>query len=214
MASQPLDRLFVEQARDYLSSEYPAKLRIAIAALPQDKLWWRPNEDSNSVGNLLLHLNGNIRQWIVAGVGGDAYERHRADEFAAREGRPASELLTALERTLGDVDRILGGLSADRLAERCAIQGRDITVLDAIFHVTEHFCTTWDRSFSSSKCSHPVASTSMRTPAGWRARSGINRRERWFIPRSALRSSRVGRRRLSSTVRATRPLWWPAGGLS
>ena len=107
MASQPLDRLFVEQARDYLSSEYPAKLRIAIAALPQDKLWWRPNEDSNSVGNLLLHLNGNIRQWIVAGVGGEAYERHRADEFAAREGRPASELLTALERTLGDVDRIL-----------------------------------------------------------------------------------------------------------
>ena len=139
MASQPLDRLFVEQARDYLSSEYPAKLRIAIAALPQDKLWWRPNEDSNSVGNLLLHLNGNIRQWIVAGVGGEAYERHRADEFAAREGRPASELLTALERTLGDVDRILGGLSADRLAERCAIQGRDLTVLDAIFHVTEHF---------------------------------------------------------------------------
>lgn len=139
MASQHLDRLFVEQAREYLSSEYPAKLRIAIAALPQDKLWWRPNEDSNSVGNLLLHLNGNIRQWIVAGVGGEAYERQRADEFAAREGRPASELLTVFERTLGDVDRILSGLSADRLAERCAIQGRDITVLDAIFHVTEHF---------------------------------------------------------------------------
>src|SRR4029077_13982679 len=136
MASQPLNRLFVERARDYLSSEYPAKLRITIAALPPDKLWWRPNEDSNSVGNLLLHLNGNIRQWIVAGVGDEAYERHRDQEFAAREGRPASELLTALERTLGDVDRILGGLSAERLAARCAIQGRDLTVLDAIFHLT------------------------------------------------------------------------------
>ena len=79
MASQHLDRLFVERARDYLSSEYPAKLRITIAALPQDKLWWRPNEDSNSVGNLLLHLNGNLRQWVVAGVGGEPYDRHRAE---------------------------------------------------------------------------------------------------------------------------------------
>jgi uncharacterized damage-inducible protein DinB len=139
MSMQHLDRLFVERARDYLASEYPKKLGLTIAALPPDKLWWRPNQESNSVGNLLLHLNGNLRQWMVAGVGGEAFARHRAEEFSAREGGSASELLAALERTLGDVDRILSGLSADRLAERCAIQGREITVLDAIFHVTEHF---------------------------------------------------------------------------
>jgi uncharacterized damage-inducible protein DinB len=139
MSAPHLDRLFVERARDYLASEYPAKLRITVNALPPDKLWWRPNEDSNSVGNLLLHLNGNLRQWIVAGVGGEAYARHRAEEFSAREGHPVAELLAALERTLADIDRILGGLTAERLAERCAIQGRDLTVLDAIFHVTEHF---------------------------------------------------------------------------
>ena len=134
-----LDRLFVERARDYLAKEYPAKLRITVNALPPDKLWWRPNQDSNSVGNLLLHLNGNLRQWIVAGVGGEAYTRQRAEEFAAHEGRPASELLADLGRTLADIDRILSGLSAERLAERRAIQGRELTVLDAIFHVTEHF---------------------------------------------------------------------------
>jgi uncharacterized damage-inducible protein DinB len=139
MSPQHLDRLFVERARDYLASEYPAKLRRTMTALPHEKLWWRPNEESNSVGNLLLHLNGNLRQWIVAGVGGEAFARHRAEEFAAREGGSASDLLAALERTLTDVDRILIGLTADRLAERCAIQGREITVLDAIFHVTEHF---------------------------------------------------------------------------
>jgi uncharacterized damage-inducible protein DinB len=139
MSAHHLDRLFVDRARDYLSSEYPAKLRLTLAAVPQDKLWWRPNEDSNSIGNLLSHLNGNLRQWIVAGVGGEAFERHRAEEFAARQGAQASVLLALLERTLADVDRILSGLTADRLAERCAIQGRDLTVLDAIFHVTEHF---------------------------------------------------------------------------
>jgi uncharacterized damage-inducible protein DinB len=139
MSAPHLDRLFVERAREYLANEYPAKLRITVNALPPDKLWWRPNEDSNSVGNLLLHLNGNLRQWIVAGVGGEVFDRRRAAEFAAREGQPASELLAALERTLADIDRILSGLSAERLAERCAIQGRVLTVLDAVFHVTEHF---------------------------------------------------------------------------
>ena len=139
MSPHLLDRLFIERTRDYLANEYPAKLRRTIEALPPDKLWWRPNEESNSVGNLLLHLNGNLRQWIVQGVGGEDYERRRAEEFAAREGRPASELLLTLEQTLADVDRILKGLTADRLAERCMIQGRDVTVLEAVFHVTEHF---------------------------------------------------------------------------
>ena len=139
MSPQNLDRLFIDCARSYLASEYPAKLRLTLNALPPDKLWWRPNEDSNSVGNLLLHLNGNLRQWIVAGVGGEPFERHRAGEFEARHGAPVPELLAPLERTLADVDRILKGLTAERLVERCAIQGRDLTVLDAIFHVTEHF---------------------------------------------------------------------------
>jgi hypothetical protein len=64
MSTPPLDRLFLDRARDYLANEYPAKLRLAMAALPDDQLWWRPNNGSNSVGNLLLHLNGNLRQWI------------------------------------------------------------------------------------------------------------------------------------------------------
>jgi len=134
-----LDHLFLSCARDYLTNEYPAKLRIAVAALPEDRLWWRPNEESNSVGNLLVHLNGNLRQWVVAGVGGGTFDRHRADEFAAREGGSAAALLSMLEATLAEVDAVLRGLDAERLAERCVIQGRDLNVLDAIFHVTEHF---------------------------------------------------------------------------
>ena len=134
-----LDRLFLEQAREYLAHEYPAKLRASIAVLPPDKVWWRANEQSNSVGNLLLHLNGNMRQWMVAGVGGESFTRRRSAEFEAREGAGVEQLLTALERTLADVDGILNGLSAEQLGERRVIQGRELTVLDAIFHVTEHF---------------------------------------------------------------------------
>ena len=139
MEANHLAALFLERSRDYLGHEYRAKLRRALAALPADKVWWRPNDASNSVGNLLLHLAGNIRQWIVAGVGGVPVTRDRAAEFAAHDGAPPTELLAELERALDEVDQVLSGLTAARLAERCAIQGRDVTVLEAIFHVVEHF---------------------------------------------------------------------------
>jgi uncharacterized damage-inducible protein DinB len=134
-----LSAAFLSSARHYLGKEYRTKLRLAVAVLPTDRLWWRPNESSNSVGNLLLHLRGNVRQWLVGGVGGAAVTRNRAAEFAARHGGSASELLTDLESALDEVDAVLAGLTPERLLQRRIIQGRDVTVLDAIVHVVEHF---------------------------------------------------------------------------
>src|SRR5204863_4458273 len=114
------------------NTEYRTKLRLAVEALPPDRLWWRPNEQSNSVGNLLLHLAGNIRQWIVSGVGGAPSARDRAQEFGAREGPAAEALLADLERALTEVDETLATISPDQLLERRPIQGRDVTVFEAI----------------------------------------------------------------------------------
>lgn len=130
---------FVECARYFLGTQYRTQIRLAVEALPEKDLWWRANDQSNSVGNLLLHLNGNVRQWILGGVGRQANERHRAAEFAARTGPSASTLLAGLDRTLDEVDRVLAALTEPELLEPRTIQGRDITVLDAIFHVVEHF---------------------------------------------------------------------------
>ena len=91
------------------------------------------------MGNLLLHLNGNVRQWIVRGVGRSDGSRDRAGEFGARSGRAASVLMAELERTLGEVDRILASLTPENLLEPRSIQGRELTVLEAIYHVVEHF---------------------------------------------------------------------------
>jgi hypothetical protein len=134
-----IGRLFLDRARYLLVTEYRTKIRLAVDALPEDSLWWRPNDESNSVGNLLLHLAGNVRQWMVAGVGGASDIRHRSAEFAARSGPPRAELLAALNQVLNDVERVLGGLTPEALLERRTIQGRDITVLDAIFICVEHF---------------------------------------------------------------------------
>ncbi len=134
-----LSGVFVAKARHFLGVEYRTKIRHAVESIPAEALWARPNEASNSVGNLLLHLAGNIRQWIVSGVGRQPDVRHRAAEFAATDGPSAAALLDALDRTLDEVDAVLGALTPDLLLERRTIQAREITVLDAVFHVVEHF---------------------------------------------------------------------------
>jgi len=131
--------IFLERARYLLLTEYRTKIRLALEALPEDALWWRANDQSNSVGNLLLHLTGNVRQWMVGGVGGAPDIRHRSAEFAAHNGPPKAELLANLNRTLDDVARVLNELAPDALLEQRTIQGRDLTVLDAIFICVEHF---------------------------------------------------------------------------
>ena len=131
--------LFLERSRNYLTSEYLPKIRLCVEELDRDDLWWRPNPASNSVGNLLLHLAGNLRQWVVSGVGGRPDVRHRSAEFDADGDEDAAELLQRLEEVVAQTDRVLAGLSASGLLERRAIQGRDVTVLEAVYHAVEHF---------------------------------------------------------------------------
>lgn len=130
---------FLEQSRACLTGEYLPKIRACCAELSREQLWWRPHEASNSIANLVLHLAGNVRQWIVAGVGGAADERRRAEEFSARGGLDADELLLRLEDAVLEADRALAALEPARLAEPVRIQGRDVTVQSAIYHVVEHF---------------------------------------------------------------------------
>ena len=99
----------------------------------------RGGENGNAVGNLVLHLCGNVRQWIVSGVGGQPDVRDRDSEFAAREGLAPGELARRLRETVEEAAGVLGGVTAERLAERVAIQQYDAPVLDAIYHVVEHF---------------------------------------------------------------------------
>lgn len=134
-----LSSTFVERSRYYLATEYRVKLRAAVESLPDGALWSRPNEQSNSVGNLLLHLAGNVRQWIVAGVGGARDTRDRASEFAARDGADAATLLSTLDQVLDEADAVLAKLTAADLAGSRMIQGRDVQVLEAVYHVVEHF---------------------------------------------------------------------------
>ena len=131
--------IFLSKSRYFLAVEYRTKIRAAVESLPPDALWWRANEQSNSVGNLLMHLAGNIRQWIVGGVGGQPNARDRDGEFAARSGDDAATLLARLDAAIDEVDAVLGALTEADLLSARNIQGRDVNVLEAIYHVVEHF---------------------------------------------------------------------------
>ena len=132
-------RCFVELARSFLCTDYLPKLERCLEQLNDEQIWWRPNEESNSIGNLLLHLCGNARQWIVSGLGGAADARVRQQEFDQRDIIGRGDLMLRLRATLGDVDSVLRDFDSDRLLEVHSIQGKDVTALEAIFHVTEHF---------------------------------------------------------------------------
>ena len=119
--------------------EYITKIRLAVSVLDEHVVWARPNEASNSIGNLMLHLAGNARQWIVSGVGGARDVRDRQSEFDQRAPVSITTLIDRLEQTISDVDRVLASLTPADLQTRRVIQANDVSVLEAIYHVVEHF---------------------------------------------------------------------------
>jgi uncharacterized damage-inducible protein DinB len=143
----PVSLMFLRHARFRLRDDYIVKIAAAVGALDDEQIWRRTNESSNSVGNLLLHLSGNVRQWVISGVGGAKDTRDRASEFAARGSAPRGELIELLKTTLDEADGVLAGIEDDCAAANsdaplrrlCRPQDYEVTVFDAIFHVVEHF---------------------------------------------------------------------------
>jgi uncharacterized damage-inducible protein DinB len=134
-----VSRAFMHQARQLLQREYLPKLERCLNILTDEQVWWRANPESNSIGNLCLHLAGNARQWIVSGLGGEIDARARQREFDERSMIPRSELVSSLRETLEDVDTVLARFDLERCLEQHEIQGIKVTALEAIYHVTEHF---------------------------------------------------------------------------
>jgi uncharacterized damage-inducible protein DinB len=130
---------FLELSRQKLRDEYWPRLRATVEPLTDEQVWWRPNAASNSVGNLLLHLNGNVRQWLVAAFTGQDDGRDRPAEFAEREVVPAARLLDQLGRTLQDTDEVLSRIGEAELLATYRIQGYTVSGLAAVYHVVEHF---------------------------------------------------------------------------
>ncbi|MHB1050666.1 MAG: DinB family protein [Bacteroidota bacterium] len=131
-------RYFISCCRTKLTKEYLRKIEDSIANLSDDDIWWRAHETNNSIGNLMLHLAGNIRQWIVRHLGAQEFERDRDKEFAERTHIPKGELLAHLRSAIMEADAVLESFPEKKLLHQYTIQKYTVTGLEAVLHVTEH----------------------------------------------------------------------------
>jgi len=133
-----VEQLFVEYSVRKLRQNVE-RLEKCLARLSEDQVWSRGHESENAVGNLMLHLAGNVRQWIISGVGATADVRDRDSEFNAQSGPSKTELLGVLRETVEEACKVIEPLTAERLAAVIHVQKYDVSVLEAVYHVVEHF---------------------------------------------------------------------------
>ena len=138
-AAQTVPGEFIEASCIFLKTDFLPKLLHCLNDMSDEQIWWRPNEQSNSVGNLVLHLRGNVKQWIVVPLGGGKFRRDRNAEFATRERIPKAQLITGIEEAVEEVVAVLKGFAANQLLVRYPIQTYQTSALQAIYHVVEHF---------------------------------------------------------------------------
>ena len=119
--------------------ELNSRIIACLEKLTEDQVWLRARENGNAVGNLCLHLAGNVRQWIGHGVAGREDIRVRNLEFSPRGGRSIEGLKTLLVETVEEAAQQIERLEPEALMRKTHIQKYDVTLLGAIYHVIEHF---------------------------------------------------------------------------
>ncbi len=131
---------FCERSIHHLREEFLPRIERATTQLGDPDLWWRPNPECTSAGNLLLHLEGNVRQWILCGLADHADERGRSSEFEVVDGNDSVVLLARLRITVQEACDVIRDAGGDSLMKRHDIQiFEGVTGLAAILHVVEHF---------------------------------------------------------------------------
>jgi hypothetical protein len=131
--------LFLLFSRDKLVKQFWPRLRQCVESLTDEQIWWRPNPSSNSIGNLVLHLNGNVRQWLLDSFNHGEDQRDRPAEFAATGEISGAALLHKLDGTIHEADQVLTRLGEADLVAPYEIQGYSVHGLDAVYQVVEHF---------------------------------------------------------------------------
>jgi uncharacterized damage-inducible protein DinB len=132
--------LFLTFSADRLQL-FSSRITDCLGRLSDDQIWSRGSENENAIGNLVIHLCGNVRQWIGSGVMKENDIRDRYSEFEAQGGQTGSELKAMLESTISRAVEGIRTLPHERLAEKITVQKMSTTVLQAIYAVVEHFST-------------------------------------------------------------------------
>jgi uncharacterized damage-inducible protein DinB len=137
--TEPLGSLVLAECKRHLFQESLPRLKKCLSELSEEEIWYRPNSETVSAGNLVLHLCGNVRQWIVSTLGRTADNRKRQTEFDEWGPIPTSELLERLESTLAEAESVIDKLEHEALTGIHRVQGMEETGVAILIHVVEHF---------------------------------------------------------------------------
>jgi len=129
----------VKETKRRLIEEGIGRIKKCLLHLTEDQIWHQPNKNSNSVGNIILHLCGNVRQWILTGLAGQEDSRKRDSEFELASRVSADELIEKLEKLMNEVSNYLDEMPAEILLTERKVQGFSETGLSILIHVVEHF---------------------------------------------------------------------------
>jgi uncharacterized damage-inducible protein DinB len=138
MSDGDVTAAFLHEARDTLGL-CSRKIVHCLRQSSDEDVNWRPFAGANSVANIVVHLCGNVGQWIVSAVGGAPEKRDRPGEFAQDLRATPAELVERLEATVREADAAIAGVTGETILAPRKIQGWDKTVLAAIFHALTHF---------------------------------------------------------------------------
>jgi len=138
---QEIGAVALAALRNRITRIMPAQIRSCVEQLSEEQLWWRPNEQSNSVGNLVLHMSGSMRHYLCRAIGGFEYQRNRAAEFAERGPVPKPQLLDIWDETIRQAAETFDALNPSRLMSESTEPAYYATIFEDIFGVAMHLAT-------------------------------------------------------------------------
>lgn len=139
--SDNLSATVLASLRSRITRILPLQIRACVEELTDDQLWWRPNEHTNSVGNLVLHLSGSMRHYLSRGVGGIEYNRNRPAEFAERGTVPREQLLDNFDETIRQAEQVLTAFDTSRFLDPTEESDYVPTLFEMIFNISIHLAT-------------------------------------------------------------------------
>ena len=139
MSDTALAHALIAEAKRRLLDESILRIRTCLDQFTPEELWRRPNAETVSAGDLVLHLCGNARQWIGAGLDGMIDDRDRDAEFAPKDPMTVEELRKRVDDTAAMIDAVLTRLAPEELLRTRRVQCFDETGLAILVHVVEHF---------------------------------------------------------------------------
>lgn len=123
---------------NYRMDESLRMIKICLDKLSENVIWQKPNETTNSIGNLILHLCGNITQYGIVSLQGMEDNRNREEEFSTLSGYSKKELFQKLVSTVEEAKNAIKKVSVEELLKKRSVQGFEFSGVGNIVHVVEH----------------------------------------------------------------------------